>query len=158
MIFRRPAGPDDVAALTAELELLRAERRELVNLCIYARDRLDSDAAAARIDRELERLGVAAIVPDGEPFDPTSYEAAAAIDTGDASLHDTVAETELPGYDDRGETVRAPVVSVFRTQVAELEAAAALEPAASAPEPAASAPEPADAGRDAVAGRSSRQP
>lgn len=97
-----------------ELERLRRERIALIDLCLYARDRVTSAAAAERIDAGLVELGVTPLRPDGQPFDPAQHEAAASVPTQDPALHGTVAETEVPGYADRGALVRPPVVSVYR--------------------------------------------
>ncbi|MGI8868770.1 MAG: hypothetical protein ACR2F6_07955 [Mycobacteriales bacterium] len=141
MIFhRRPsqavAAPQPDPALVGELDRLHAERQELIKLCLYARDRLESTATARRIDERLEELGVVALVPDGQRFDPAGFEAAAVIETDDPELHDTVAATELPGYTDRGVIVREPVVSVYRADPAPESLAGPAAP----PDPGAGAP------------------
>jgi hypothetical protein len=91
------------------------DRRALIELCLYARDRVSS-AAADRIDAGLAELGVQTVRPDGETFDPARHEAASAVPTTDPARHDTVAETELPGYTDRGTVIRVPVVAVYRLE------------------------------------------
>jgi molecular chaperone GrpE len=98
----------------AELARLQQERARLIELCLYARDRVASAAAAERVDAGLVALGVTPLRPDGQPFDPAHHEAAASVPTEDPALHGTVAETEVPGYADRGALVRPPVVSVYR--------------------------------------------
>lgn len=98
----------------AELARLQQERVALIELCLYARDRVASAAAAERVDAGLVELGIIPLRPDGQPFDPAQHEAAAAVPTQDPALHGTVAETEVPGYADRGALVRPPVVSVYR--------------------------------------------
>jgi molecular chaperone GrpE len=103
----------DVAPQLAELDRLRNERRALIELCLYARDRL-TGAAAERIDAGLADIGVDPLRPDGQPFDPGKHEAAASVPTDDPSRHGLVAETEVPGYADRGAVVRPPVVTVYR--------------------------------------------
>jgi molecular chaperone GrpE len=106
----------DVAPHLAELASLRGERRGLIELCLYARDRANSRAAADRIDSGLADLGVTTLRPDGQQFDPGQHEAAASVPTDDPARHGTVAETEVPGYADRGVVVRPPVVSVYRRE------------------------------------------
>jgi len=106
----------DVAPHLAELENLRDERRALIELCLYARDRANSSAAADRIDAGLAGLGITSLRPDGQQFDPGQHEAAASVPTDDPARHGTVAETEVPGYADRGMVVRPPVVSVYRRE------------------------------------------
>jgi molecular chaperone GrpE len=98
----------------AELARLQHERGQLIELCLYARDRIGSAAAAERVDAGLIALGITPLRPDGQPFDPAQHEAAASVPTEDPALHGTVAETEVPGYADRGALVRPPVVSVYR--------------------------------------------
>ena len=98
----------------AELARLQQERTALIELCLYARDRVGSPAAAERVDAGLAALGITPLRPDGLPFDPSLHEAAATVPTEDPMLHGTVAETEVPGYADRGALVRPPVVSVYR--------------------------------------------
>jgi molecular chaperone GrpE len=107
----------DVAPQLAELDQLRSERRAMIELCLYARDRL-AGAAAERIDAGLAGIGVDPLRPDGEPFDPGQHEAAASVPTDDPARHGLVAETEVPGYADRGTVVRPPVVTVYRQQEA----------------------------------------
>lgn len=114
----RPAGgqPSTVEATErlAELARLQQERAALIDLCLYARDRVNSPAAADRIEAGLAELGITSLRPDGEPFDPARHEAATGVPTTDVTLHGTVAETEVPGYADRGRVVRPPVVAVYR--------------------------------------------
>ena len=98
----------------AELARLQQERTALIELCLYARDRVASAAAAERVDAGLAGLGITPLRPDGERFDPARHEAAATVPTEDPARHGTVAETEVPGYADRGALVRPPVVSVYR--------------------------------------------
>jgi hypothetical protein len=112
MIFRRKTDEEELDP-TAELARLREERTSLIALCLYARDRL-TGAAADRIDTGLAEIGITAVRPDGETFDPAVHEAAAALPTDNPALHNTVAETEVPGYADRGEEVRPPIVSVYQ--------------------------------------------
>jgi hypothetical protein len=92
------------------------ERVKLIEICLYARDRVNSPAAAERIDASLADLGITPVRPDGELFDPARHEASASVPTADPALHGMVAETELAGYADRGLLVRPPVVSVYRRE------------------------------------------
>jgi hypothetical protein len=102
------------AEVRPHLERLVADRARLIEICLYARDRVNSRAAAERIDAGLGELGVTPVRADGEPFDPGRHEASASVPTDDPALHGLVAETELPGYADRGLLVRPPVVTVYR--------------------------------------------
>jgi hypothetical protein len=104
----------DVEPHLNELERLQHERLALIDLCLYARDRVSSAAAAERIDAGLVELGITPLRPDGQPFDPGQHEAAATVPTADPGLHGRVAETEVVGYADNGVLVRPPVVSVYQ--------------------------------------------
>ena len=106
----------DIAPHLAELGRLQTERRDLIELCLYARDRVRTPAGAERIDAGLAGLGIVTLRPDGQPFDPSLHEAAASVPTPDPALHGTVAETEVPGYADHGMLVRPAVVSVYQRQ------------------------------------------
>jgi len=98
------------------LGILIEERAKLIEVCLYARDRVNSPAAAERIDTSLSDLGITVVRPDGEQFDPTCHEASASVPTSDPALHGLIAETELAGYADRGVLVRPPLVSVYRRE------------------------------------------
>lgn len=104
----------DVKPHLEELVALQGERIRLIDLLLYARDRVSSPAAAERIDDGLRRLGIEALRPDGELFDPSQHEAAATVVTQDKALHGHIAETETAGYSDNGRIVRPPIVTVYR--------------------------------------------
>ncbi|PWW61874.1 nucleotide exchange factor GrpE [Actinokineospora spheciospongiae] len=90
------------------------ERRALVALALYAHDRARSSGVAERIEAGLAEVGVTALRPDGDAFDPAVHEAGGTLDTGDTALDGTVAETEVVGFSDRGLVLRAPIVTVYR--------------------------------------------
>lgn len=92
----------------------RDDRATLIALCLYAYDRAHSPAVAARIEEGLAGVGVSAVRPDGERFDPALHEAAGTVPTEDAALDGTVAETELAGFTDGAAVLRVPVVTVYR--------------------------------------------
>ncbi|WP_367134016.1 nucleotide exchange factor GrpE [Saccharothrix sp. HUAS TT1] len=98
------------------LDQALAERRALVQLCLYALDRARSAGVVERLEEGLAAIGVIALRPDGERFDPSRHEAGGTVPTGDASLDGLVAETEVVGFADRGRTLRAPVVTVYTTR------------------------------------------
>lgn len=106
----------DVRPHLEELAILQADRQKFIELILYARDRVTSPAAADRIDAGLRELGIEAIRPDGERFDPSRHEAAATVPTDDPEKHGLVAETETLGYSDRGHVVRPPIVTVYRVE------------------------------------------
>lgn len=89
------------------------ERSVLVQLCLYALDRARSPGVAERLEVGLAEVGVRAVRPDGERFDPALHEAGGTVDTDDPALEGTVADTELPGFRDRDATLRVPVVTVY---------------------------------------------
>ncbi|MCP2166233.1 nucleotide exchange factor GrpE [Goodfellowiella coeruleoviolacea] len=103
------AGPGPEQLLDQAL----AERRALVQLCLYALDRARSSGVAERIEDGLAGIGVVAVRPDGERFDPALHEAGGTLLTDDPSLDGVVAETEVVGFVDRGRSLRAPIVTVY---------------------------------------------
>ena len=90
-----------------------AERKSLVALCLYALDRARSTGVSERIEEGLAAVGVTALRPDGQRFDPTYHEAGGTMATEDDALDGVVAETEVVGFADRGELLRAPIVTVY---------------------------------------------
>ena len=90
-----------------------AERKSLVALCLYALDRARSTGVAERIEEGLAAVGVMALRPDGQRFDPAYHEAGGTVATEDDALDGVVAETEVIGFSDRGEVLRAPIVTVY---------------------------------------------
>jgi molecular chaperone GrpE len=108
-----PASDHGVETIADELlDQALAERRALVQLCMYALDRA-SAGVVQRIEEGLSSIGVVAVRADGERFDPAQHEAGGTMPTDDLSLQGLVAETEVPGFCDRGRVLRAPVVTVY---------------------------------------------
>lgn len=106
--------PAEPAGVPAEVvDHLAAERRSLVALCLYAHDRARSSGVAERIEEGLAAVGVLALRPDGDRFDPALHEAGGTVGTEDEALEGTVAETEVVGFSDRGQVLRAPIVTVY---------------------------------------------
>ncbi|WP_029136868.1 nucleotide exchange factor GrpE [Nakamurella lactea] len=101
-----PANPANSAAAD--------ERRQLIELLIYAWDRARSPGVWERLAAGLAEVGVQVLRPDGEPFDPNAHEVGGTEPTDDVSKIDTVAETEVAGFADRGVLIREPVVVVYR--------------------------------------------
>ncbi len=93
---------------------LESERRQLIDLLIYAWDRARSPGVWERLTEGLAAVGVAVLRPDGEPFDAAMHEVGGVESTDDEKRIDTVAETEVAGFADRGRVIREPVVVVFR--------------------------------------------
>jgi molecular chaperone GrpE len=110
--FTEPLQPLDPYGILAQAV---ADRGALLQLCLYALDRARSDAVAERIEQGLAAIGVTAVRPDGEPFDPTRHEAAGTVPTDDPALAGLIAETEVAGFDDHGSVLRVPVVTVYQT-------------------------------------------
>jgi hypothetical protein len=109
------AEPDPVpqSAEAVALDQALAERRSLVQLCLYALDRARSAGVAERLEEGLAGVGVDAIRPEGVRFDPAHHEAGGTVATADESLDGVVAETEVVGFADRGEVLRVPIVTVY---------------------------------------------
>lgn len=91
-----------------------AERRQLIDLLIYAWDRAKSPGVWERLTEGLGAVGVSILRPDGESFDPARHEVGGVEPTEDDDLVDRIAETELVGFADRGQVIREPVVVVYR--------------------------------------------
>ncbi|SMC95511.1 GrpE protein [Kibdelosporangium aridum] len=106
------AGIDQSETLKQAL----AERDSLVQLCLYALDRARSPGVVERIEEGLAGIGVAAIRPDGDLFDPARHEAGGTVPTQDLTMDGVVAETEVVGFADRGRLLRAPIVTVYKAR------------------------------------------
>lgn len=107
----------EMIAVTSEngaLEHALTERAKLIELCVYALDRARSTGVAQRLADGLHEIGVHALYPDGERFDPARHEAGGTLSTTDPVLDGTIAETETPGFADRDQLLRTPVVTVYR--------------------------------------------
>ena len=112
-----PAEPEPAGAVDSINEQLMnqvlAERKSLVQLCLYALDRARSTGVAERIEEGLAAVGVTALRPDGQRFDPSYHEAGGTVATTDETLDGVVAETEVVGFADRGDVLRVPIVTVY---------------------------------------------
>lgn len=106
-----PSPVDDTHPI--ELDQARADRQALIQLCLYALDRARSSGVAERIEQGLTDVGVHAVRPDGERFDPSWHEAGGAVPTDDAALAGSIAETEVVGFSDHEGVLRVPVVTVY---------------------------------------------
>lgn len=109
-----PAGPHPADAPAGD----RAERdrRQLIELLIYAWDRARSPGVWERLTEGLASVGVSVERPDGQRFDPTRHEVGGVEITDDDGKIDLIAETELAGFTDRGVVLRDPVVVVYRRE------------------------------------------
>ncbi len=107
--------PDDTqqSPEAIALDQALAERKSLVQLCLYALDRAKSAGVVERLEEGLAGVGVDAIRPDGARFDPAFHEAGGTVATTDETLDGVVAETEVVGFSDRGEVLRVPIVTVY---------------------------------------------
>lgn len=92
---------------------LTAQRTTLIELCLYALDRARSGGVVERLEQGLATVGVKAVRPDGERFDPALHEAGGTVSTSDISLEGVVAETEVVGFTDGDKLLRAPIVTVY---------------------------------------------
>ncbi|GAB3839834.1 nucleotide exchange factor GrpE [Dactylosporangium cerinum] len=92
-----------------------ADRRALVQACIYVRDRVTSKALGDRLGAALAEAGVKTLEPTGVRFDPAHHEAGGAAPATDPKLIGSIAAVEVPGYLDRdGRVLRAPIVTVYQ--------------------------------------------
>ncbi|WP_216212019.1 nucleotide exchange factor GrpE [Amycolatopsis aidingensis] len=106
-------APVTMPAGDSALEQALSDRRALIQLCLYAIDRARSGGVAERLEQGLAAIGVTALRPEGQRFDPALHEAGGAVPTEDTTLEGTVAETEVVGFADRNQLLRAPVVTVY---------------------------------------------
>jgi molecular chaperone GrpE (heat shock protein) len=95
------------------LEQALGERKALIRMCLYALDRARSAGVVERLEAGLAEVGVRAVRPDGDQFDPSVHEAGGTEPTDDPALVGRIAETEVPGFTDRGRALRAPIVIVY---------------------------------------------
>ncbi|ALG15722.1 nucleotide exchange factor GrpE [Kibdelosporangium phytohabitans] len=109
------ANPEP-ADQTETLKKALTERDTLVQLCLYALDRARSPGVVERIEDGLSGIGVSAIRPDGDVFDPAQHEAGGTVPTQDVTMDGVVAETEVVGFADRGRLLRAPIVTVYKVK------------------------------------------
>ncbi|WP_290056747.1 nucleotide exchange factor GrpE [Amycolatopsis solani] len=96
-----------------DLERALADRQALIQMCLYALDRARSGGVVERLEEGLAAIGVQALRPDGERFDPARHEAGGAVPTEDPALDGVVAETEVTGFADHDRLLRAPIVIVY---------------------------------------------
>ena len=102
-----------VTASQIDLERALADRQALIQMCLYALDRARSGGVVERLEEGLAAIGVQALRPDGQRFDPARHEAGGAIPTEDPALEGLVAETEVTGFADHDRLLRAPIVTVY---------------------------------------------
>lgn len=103
----------NTGVVSSDLERALADRQTLIQLCLYALDRARSGGVVERLEQGLAGVGVTAVRPDGQRFDPAVHEAGGAVVTDDPSLDGLVAETEVVGFTDRDRLLRAPIVTVY---------------------------------------------
>lgn len=112
-----PSKPDvepvGVTAPPVDHEQALADRHALIQLCLYAMDRARSGGVVERLEQGLAAIGVQALRPEGQRFDPSQHEAGGAVPTDDPALEGMVAETEVVGFADHEKLLRAPIVTVY---------------------------------------------
>ncbi|GAB2739164.1 hypothetical protein GCM10027174_10530 [Salinifilum aidingensis] len=111
---REPAGWEPAGWEPAGWDSAVQERARLIELCLYAVDRARSAGVVERLTLGLAEVGVVALRPDGAWFDPAQHEAVGTVDTADPALDGVIAGTEVPGFTDRAQVLRAPAVTVYR--------------------------------------------
>lgn len=90
------------------------DRSILVSACIEVSDTVPSASHREELLDALERAGVQAVeVAPGEPFDSKRHKAAGRVPTTERERENLVAETERPGFIDRGRHLRPPSVWVY---------------------------------------------
>jgi molecular chaperone GrpE len=102
-----------VITAPVDFERALADRQALIQMCLYALDRARSGGVVERLEEGLAAIGVQALRPDGERFDPARHEAGGAVPTDDPALDGVVAETEITGFADHDRLLRAPIVTVY---------------------------------------------
>ncbi|MEV7092773.1 nucleotide exchange factor GrpE [Amycolatopsis sp. NPDC051045] len=105
--------PLQQSVAATDLERALADRQALIQMCLYALDRARSGGVVERLEEGLAAIGVQALRPDGERFDPARHEAGGAVPTDDPALDGIVAETEVTGFADHDHLLRAPIVTVY---------------------------------------------
>ncbi|MDP9220329.1 MAG: nucleotide exchange factor GrpE [Actinomycetota bacterium] len=90
------------------------QRDSLVKTCIGIGDGVDNPAVRERLTRALAEVGVLAVHPDGELFDPARHRAVDRVPAADPALHNRVASTERLGYLDHGLLLRPADVTVYQ--------------------------------------------
>jgi hypothetical protein len=97
-----------------------AEREQLIGSCTDLAGRLRDRQPALYtvLIRDLQAIGVAMQIPDGDVFDAGKHNPVGTEETDDPSQHLRVAATMRLGYTDHGAAVRAPEVIVYRCEEA----------------------------------------
>jgi molecular chaperone GrpE len=122
---RKRAQRDIEAANRYGLEKFAAELLPVydsLELAVQSADQVETDARSLKRGQEatlqllakaLDKLGVTAIRPLGEPFDPTRHEAMLAQESATAKP-DTVLQVAQPGYELNGRVIRPARVIVAK--------------------------------------------
>jgi hypothetical protein len=105
--------PQTAHADERDLQRLRSDRSALVSALVELSDLVDSAALREKASRALVEAGVTSMEATGERFNPSRHRAVSRIPAPDGSRHAQVAETERPGYSDRGRVIRPPEVLVY---------------------------------------------
>ena len=90
-----------------------AEREVLVRACIEACDAAPRSAAASILLRALTETGVHEVDPAGKAFMADRHRAVATQPTDNSRQAGLIAQTLRVGYEDRGQVLRLPEVSVY---------------------------------------------
>jgi hypothetical protein len=112
-----PAAPaSHTAPVSPTVSAAEEQRTQLVAGLIELRDSVNSDALRGDIAQRLRRVGVEEwVLAEGDVFDPAQHRGVDTRPSPTPEWDGRVAETERPGYVDRGSVLRPPDVVVFRT-------------------------------------------
>lgn len=108
-----PEPPQTAHADERDFQRLRSDRGALVSALVDLSDLVDSAALREKASSALVEAGVTSMDVTGARFDPSRHRAVNRIPAPDRAHHAQVAETERPGYSDRGHVIRPPEVLVY---------------------------------------------
>jgi hypothetical protein len=113
MAPRIPPGTEPVAS--PELRQLRRDARQRATLARSLAELVPSmpDALVWQAEKALAEVGVRAVVPDGEPFDPARHHVVGTQPVPPGGRENTIARTVRSGYADDQDILVYPKVVVY---------------------------------------------
>ncbi|MFC4334303.1 nucleotide exchange factor GrpE [Salininema proteolyticum] len=112
-----PVGPPPAPAADETLKLrpdTAGDRDTVVSSLLWIRERAQNPSTLQHIDRTLAGVGVTALDPTGQRFDPGRHEAGSVVPARHENDDGLIVALESPGFTDRGRLLRHPVVTVAR--------------------------------------------